>query len=376
MADTEITQKRKAVIIDGSTKYEINTIVKEKGDLDDDGIFLVEILDADDPKEDALIRVITPADIDTYNLDRDAAIAAGDVYWRAAEFIRRYDSLDVAIAAAAVIKSRVSTFVTEWAKYVAEFFTTGEDTIVPLVDGTLLAEKINEYITLNDALTEAQTEAESANTDFTDAEADLAATNATAESLDVAVDAISELSDSIDDLKSGITVLENLVAAIGDVPSNGFGVSPAGGTRFYLALDTLLVAIRENGDDIDDELLVNPNSTIQTAIDAIQIAELTFTNALSANLVNAANAAGGAILDAALAARNITVNVDTVESNAALAITAKTAAQVALNTAKTAALTKAAELEVAKKAVDAALAAVIDLCPDFDVSDPTEKLDS
>lgn len=375
---TIVTQTRKAVLVGTATKYEITSTVTDKGTFDDSGLFLVDIVDTSDPKNDTLVRVIGLGDIDAYSANRTTAITNGDTQYRAAEFVRRYDTLDVAVAAMQVTKDRISTLVTEWERYNDEFVAASEATLYPITDDSLLATRINDYITKNAAITTQQAALDVANDAFSTANADLSAAESKVEALKKAVDAVAVQTTLVTDLKASVSGLENLCVVIGSQPANGFGVSPASGTAFYNTLDVLLVAITTLTASIETELAnTSPDlSAVADDVDALEAARDQFISAIQAAgaFTQTVTSSCGSTLTTAVAARDKTVSTSDLTSEYQAALLERTTEELNVTAKKKTVLEATADLEVAKTDADTALASVISLCPDFDINDPTAKI--
>lgn len=375
MAVTTLAQTRSAVTISGVTKYRILTTVTDKGDLDDSGLFLVNIVDSADPKNDTLERVVGLGDLPLYKADRTAAIAAGDLLWRAPDFTRDYDALDLAIAAYQITQDRVSALVSDWAKYSADFAAVAAAIPLPLVSASLLATTINAYIAANTAVTTAQTDSTTANAALAAAQVALVAAQSKQDGLKKAVDAVAIRDTSITNLRNVVTALETICVKLGSGPSTGFGVGETpGGTGFYKHLDTLLVNLNQNTNNISVELLVNPNTTIAVYNSSIRTAYSDFVSGLNGALKSEADAACGVPLTNGIAARDVTIDTSDLNTEYELSVTEVRTRETEIITTKRDALEKLAALESAKTVSDTALAAVIDLCPTFDVNDPTAKI--
>jgi hypothetical protein len=87
-------------------------------------VFLVNVVDVFDPKQDTLARVATLADLTLVPLGRDAGIAApgGDgIQFLTATWIASYDTLETALDAAQAFRDRVNKLVVDWQAFSTQF---------------------------------------------------------------------------------------------------------------------------------------------------------------------------------------------------------------------------------------------------------------
>lgn len=182
MSGTQINQQRTAVVISGTVKYNITTTCTVKGTLQDTGIFLLGILELTDPKDDVFERVIQIADVDTYSTDRDIAIAEGATYWRAASVTITYEDIETANAAWKEFNSRINLLVNTYDSFLTEFDTPDSGSIItfPTVDESEKKALIDAYeatvplvTAAQDAVTARQVSCSALQTDLEDTEVQL-----------------------------------------------------------------------------------------------------------------------------------------------------------------------------------------------------------
>lgn len=153
-----VQQRRPIILVDGTQKFEITTIIVDKGDLPFKDLFVLSISDTGDPKDDVLARVATPYDIrqtdptspkyvkvvssdmivippDSFariaNIDeltglfrdRTAAVRNGRTEYLSSVMTVVYDTLTTADAAYKQILSRLSTLVDDWRAAFTPFAT-------------------------------------------------------------------------------------------------------------------------------------------------------------------------------------------------------------------------------------------------------------
>jgi len=89
--------------------------------LEDKGVFIYSIFNSRNPAADIFQRVCTVNDLETYQNDRDEAIANNDTYWRSYTLTRDYTELSTAVKAITVIGDRVNALVNDYTTYFDEF---------------------------------------------------------------------------------------------------------------------------------------------------------------------------------------------------------------------------------------------------------------
>lgn len=151
MEKTRIEQDAVEVTLaDGTTAYQITTTVLDPGVLPDTGMFVFNIVDPAEPKDDKFVRFGQPKDINFMIRDRDAAIAAGDEEYLYFRLVKQYPDLEVAIQAKAAIKSRIDASISLWYRY-QEAFVGIIDSLHPGVDPEYELALENTYLEARDA---------------------------------------------------------------------------------------------------------------------------------------------------------------------------------------------------------------------------------
>jgi len=164
MEKTRIEQDSVEVTLPDSTPaYQITTTVTAPGVLPDTGMFVFKIVDPAEPKDDAFQRVGQPKDINFMLRDRDAAIAAGDEEYLYFRLVKQYTDLEVAIQAKAAIKSRVDASIKQWYLYQTEFVGI-VDSLHPGTDPEYEQQLENTYLAARDARIAAEEAVEDADT--------------------------------------------------------------------------------------------------------------------------------------------------------------------------------------------------------------------
>jgi hypothetical protein len=146
MASTIATQLRRAQVSNLKAQYAIDMLITDRGDLPAASVFLMEIVDEQDPKDDVLARVCTVADMETFRINRASAITAGDRFYRSITASKFYSSVDVAIKAKDFLIEQVNALVTEYASYLTGFKADPAEIIVfPMVNAGILGPAIAAY---------------------------------------------------------------------------------------------------------------------------------------------------------------------------------------------------------------------------------------
>ncbi len=122
---TVVFEIAEVVIRDGLQQFKLNGICTDKGTLDDTYLFLHTIIENDDPTDDVFKRLCNIGDFDEYKVDRDAAVQAGDTYFRSTSFTVFFDDVDVAAQAKAALNDRVDQLAEDHQTYTTDFEDAG-----------------------------------------------------------------------------------------------------------------------------------------------------------------------------------------------------------------------------------------------------------
>lgn len=146
MAPTVATQLRRAVVTDLKAEYVIEMLLMDRGDLPDGAVFLLEIFDENDPKDDTLARVCTVADMDVYRKNRAQALLAGDKFFRSIVATKSYPHIEDAVVAKDFLVEQVNALVSEYATYANDFKADPAAIYVfPMINAGVLAPAVNAY---------------------------------------------------------------------------------------------------------------------------------------------------------------------------------------------------------------------------------------
>lgn len=285
-------------------------------------VFVYQIVDATDPKQDKFLRVATIHDLSKITRGRDPARIAGESYFLGSSFTVDYNDVTTAINAKAVIQTRVDALITEWIDYSTKFVIPTDFTM-PAPEDTLVTAAKNTYYAAKEANAAKQASLSAAVTAFTDAQADAVA----------AGDALSKALT----LSTGCTELKSKLATFGaeyrtlSAPLN-----------YRSSMNALMDAVTAAGANATYD-------AAKTAADAARSRETTVASPLLDNILSTVDAQCAAF---AAAVQTAAQAKSTADAAAAAAQTTQTLAQGA------AAAAAAAEA--------AALTAVLAVCPDFD----------
>jgi hypothetical protein len=336
MADTTTEQVRRAISgvdAEGLTiaNYEIAVSVTDKGDLPDDRLLVVTIIDPEDAKGDTFARVATIADFNDVTVDRPTAIANDEDVYRTSVFVFTYDNLETANNAQDVLKSRIDELVTDYLLFQTEFVAspTAESTIHPQVTSDTFNSLVSAYSSSATAEATALVTRDAAKTAYDESVVDAAEAA-------LAVTAAQAALDDCNQAKGWFDALYNAMAA------------PAFATQaetFRLAAETFRTGINITG------------------VDPVSEATLVTAHNLFANQQTIANAA----LATALSNQtSFAAQCAAKESALTTANTAKATADTAVATKRTAYDDAQTAYENAQQATEASLAAITALKPDFD----------
>lgn len=156
MLDTTVVMDRTTIALpDGSSTYQIDAEVTVKGDLPHPNIFVYQILDPLDTTRDTFVRVGTPYDLENVPLTRVAAIAASQEYFLSQTLQRRYSDLNTAVQAKDAVRSRIDNCVQAWRTYSTDF--SGTETFYhPTAEETYEQQLKDDYEVARDARIDAE----------------------------------------------------------------------------------------------------------------------------------------------------------------------------------------------------------------------------
>lgn len=317
---------RSPTVVEGTNEYKITASCIEAGTLADKSIFVLTIVNVDDPKDDTLARVSQAADFDEIKADRDAAIAAGEPRFRSPEVILTYTDLETANAAQKELKSRITTLVNNYDDYLDEFSTgaVGEVVTYPTVDESVKNQLIADY----EATAKPITDAEDERDDKQD-ECNLLQTK-----LEIAQERLTEAESDLNTVTDILSTLTSststLVTLQSDLDSDKSSIRTFNSTSGASSSEKA---------DIEAELtsmdsLLNQFKTENTALDSLESGALTTLQS---------------VLQARVASLTSIVN----------------SRQLELNKCNREVSELQAKVDRARAAQDEALAAVREVCPDY-----------
>ena len=348
MAPTLATQLRTAEIDGVTVEYVVTSTVTDRGDLPDFGAFVLEIIDEDDPKQDILARVATPADLAVLATSRALAVTNEASFFRSSSVINRYENINTAIAGKDFLQERVNALVVDYQAFIDVFLSDpAENLSFPAADIGILTPAISAYTEKRDertaqdtTVTEKQASCDELQDTYDDAAATEADANTTLSALERSKTALTAGLNALTAIQSASTSLAtDIVAAISTW--NNQRVSFAAGVP---------------RDTVDDELL-NPTGALYVEYydtGGFEDAVVTLSNSIS----------------------TITAEIAAVTTQISAQTTIRDAATTAKNEALTALETCTRELSDSQQVQESLereetrlLAEVVDLCPAY--SPPT-----
>jgi len=181
MIKTEVTQECIPVELDDSEmKYQITTTVVAPGELPDVYLFVHDVIELTDPKQDVFVRVANPYDLENIVNTRAASILNGTKRYRANAFIVRYTDVELAVQAKQAVLQRIDTAVNTWYTFRSEFEVPAPPPPLPILyrpetDEEYLQTLVNAYKAAVEARISAEADAVLAQAAVTAAEAEAAA---------------------------------------------------------------------------------------------------------------------------------------------------------------------------------------------------------
>jgi len=352
MLQTDVLMNRTTLLMpDGSSIYQIDAAVTDKGELLYPNLFVIQIIDELDTTRDTFVRVGTPYDMENIYRTRVDALANAQVYYITPSWYWRYTDLSIAVQAKDAVRSRIDNAVNAWYTYKTAF--EGTETVHhPTAEATYEQQLQDSYVVARDARLAAETAVVAADVALSSAQTTVA-------------DAVSlgaKYKESYDFtnqsygiywflyyaglgrtqvgvpgiLGSCVTQLEAMKITFGDISSKGFDATAATLAPYYITgvansdLDAWLHELQALNNAVLAFRSIEPNGPSL---------ETSFSNFSGTAEGNYASQQG------VIATANVAV---------AAAVTAKKEAE--------------ASLASAQSAEDAALAAARAICPDFDPS--------
>lgn len=158
MSGTQITQTRQPVAIDTGTKFQVSATCTLAGTLPGLEIFVRQVVQTDDPKNDSFVRVAGVTDFSDVGTDREACITDATFLYRASALTVYYDDVTTATTGWNELSSRINTLVTEYDAYIDIFLTppSGAVTTYPTVDSSEKQALIDTYRTSVSTVTTAE----------------------------------------------------------------------------------------------------------------------------------------------------------------------------------------------------------------------------
>jgi hypothetical protein len=350
----------KAIIVQNNTQvltapetysYKIETTVTYKGELPQTQIFVYTINDDADPGADVFARVATVGDLDgTVELktSRDDAVAAGDSEFLSSYFSIQYPDLTVAAQAKSAISTRINELINNWLIYRDQFMKNdGVNQFFPSSDPAFEQTLIDNYASAKEARIAAEAEVVTATAELALAEKDVTNAKAVYDIYKLEVDFCQK--SYVVDWNALNLALTNLLGAETNFVSSS--------KTSYCGLATLALGV---------PVTWPPTDAQRIALAAISGAYTTWYSAITTfesmqNSYNTTGAPARSAINTEFGTYSTTAasklawaynNVTYMESAASDAVTTKKEAEAAL--------------AAAQKAEDAALAAVMEVCPTFD----------
>jgi hypothetical protein len=307
---TLIQQSNVVLQTDGTQRFEILSSLSyvHFGDLPHPDVFVHQIVVTNNPKVDKFLRVAQIGDLTSLPRGRDKALSQGAVQYLASSCLISYDTVTVAAAAKKILQARVDDLISQWITYTVSFVVPGEFELPLVAPSIVNAAKA----TYNTAKTTRITK---------DAAKDLAQADFDTKS-DLATRAATDLTDALT-RQAYCAQIQSLLATV-----------VGGETTFRAAVTSFLS--------------VTTDTTNKPSLQTAANAELSGTKPAIDQL-------------------NTAITTECANEAAAVTTTttAKTTADNNLASAQTALTVAQAEATQAAADEAAALAALLDVCPDF-----------
>ncbi len=130
MPGTKVNTIRRTTFVDGAYVYKITATCIDRGTLPDLNIFLLQITDEGDPKDDPFVRVCELGDFTVYSAARARALAALQTYWRTDTVNFQFEDVETANAAWQELSARINTLVEADDLYDDQFATAEAGAVI------------------------------------------------------------------------------------------------------------------------------------------------------------------------------------------------------------------------------------------------------
>lgn len=302
----------------GTLRFQIASLLEtaKPGDLPHEDIFVHAIQNTTDPKSDQFLRVANVLDLSQLPRGRDRAVSGGSREYLRRLFTVAYDDVDTATMAKSLIQTRVDNLIGDWIKYTNQF-TDPSIFELPFVEAPVAQERIGRHQEASKIKGEKEAALEAAAEALREATAEAArATTALTDATKTQI----QCSAYVQQLSSALTAVQT----------------------FWGSATTFIADARAS----------NPGNT--TFPPQIKDFEQTLTNQ---------KALGPDVLTTLLT--TMASNCEVAQSTMAQKALLKTQADTAVAAATTQHTIAEAELTAAVTAEEAALAAVLEVCPSY-----------
>ncbi len=326
MSGTVVNQTRAPVTTGTSTLYTIAARCLVAGTLPDIEIFLFQINDTADPKNDTFIKVVDVADFAKYPTSREDSITSQGYQYRTSTLSLSYNDIVSAIGTQQELDQRITDLTKNFDAYITAFLTptVGQTLTYPLADTSAKNAAIADY------------------------NLSLGAVTAAEEARDTEQISCNAVTLNYQSLQARLADAQRDYTAVGPIKSSTDVLVPIY-TFVHPALSAALAAIR----------VANAASSASAPEKAVIEAQLVLTDAQMASFAGANSTLTSSVqmpLSALLADLQTRVNSLQAQVNAA---------QLEVNACAAEMAGMQAAVDQARAARDTALAKVRAVCPDF-----------
>ena len=352
---TTSTQVRTAVTVDDVAKFKVVATITDQGDLPSIVLFVREIVDPFDSKEDRFLRVTTIADLSELTIDRATAVANSAEAYRTAVITLYYTDVETANNAQKVLKERIDELVADYEIFLTQFETVSELTTHPQLGEDTFNAAVTAFTTARTATDNAEVTRDAAEATYNTAVTTASETAAECTAAFTRLTNCNNTKQYYDTMLAAFSLLKTTSDTYSGVVAVG---------AFTTNSQTFQAAARVYRDATP--LKGGSNESNYDAAEGIYLSNITaFTNQTSTykqDLVTAAAALAAATTNQAAVAATCSALQAEYDS----CIVAKNDADTAVADARTAFSDAQAAVISAQQQENAALAAVQNLKPDFD----------
>jgi hypothetical protein len=141
-------QLRVAVVTNAIAQYQVEMSITDRGEVPDEGFFVMRIINVSDPKQDELERVAAVGDLYEWETDRPTALVNGQDFYRTSVVTKFYEDIEDAVTAKDFLAEQANKLVADYIVYDTQFRASPTPEIFqfPAPDVGVLTPLIADYV--------------------------------------------------------------------------------------------------------------------------------------------------------------------------------------------------------------------------------------